>query len=390
MSNVIVNDANLSAIGNAIRGKNGTTNTYKPSEMAAAITAIQTGGGGGIEIEPIVLTGSCGYGCAGVLSSKFIELFGDKVSTDEVTATPNMFYKYTNDTIPFDINIASNCKEMANMFNMSKLKILPLIKGELTPPTGNYSGTLNMNNMFNGCNYLREIPYDYFSSFGGDAFWEASRNYYGSRSFLFGNCFSLRKLPDLSKLPSGANYNSNLYYYMAFSCYSLDEITNLPVIDYLTFTNNAFPNTISSCYRLKDFTFKTDEAGNALTVRWKSQTIDTSDYTGYAFTKEMFNGLDNGITADKEVKDDATYQALKDDNDWFTANIAYSRYNHDSAVRTINSLPDTSAYLATAGGTNTIKFKGAAGSATDGGAINTLTEEEIAVAAAKGWTVTLV
>jgi hypothetical protein len=65
----------------------------------------------------------------------------------------------------------------------------------------------------------------------------------------------------------------------------------------------------------------------------------------------------------------------------------YSRYNHDSAVNTINSLPDTSAYLATAGGTNTIKFKGNAGSKTDGGAINTLTAEEIAVATAKGWTV---
>ena len=48
------------------------------------------------------------------------------------------------------------------------------------------------------------------------------------------------------------------------------------------------------------------------------------------------------------------------------------------------------AVKATAGGTNTIKFNGAAGSATDGGAINTLTEEEIAVATAKGWTVSLV
>lgn len=33
---------------------------------------------------------------------------------------------------------------------------------------------------------------------------------------------------------------------------------------------------------------------------------------------------------------------------------------------------------------------GKAGSKTDGGAINTMTAEEIAVAAAKGWTVTLV
>ena len=70
--------------------------------------------------------------------------------------------------------------------------------------------------------------------------------------------------------------------------------------------------------------------------------------------------------------------------------MAYSRYNHTSAVNTINSLPDTSAYLATAGGTNTIKFKSNAGSATDGGAISNLTEEEIAVATAKGWTVSLV
>jgi hypothetical protein len=46
--------------------------------------------------------------------------------------------------------------------------------------------------------------------------------------------------------------------------------------------------------------------------------------------------------------------------------------------------------VSASGGTNTIKFKGASGAKTDGGAINTLTEEEIAVAAAKGWTVSLV
>lgn len=45
MSKVMVNESSLSAIGAAIRGKNGTTNTYKPSEMAAAISSIPTGGG---------------------------------------------------------------------------------------------------------------------------------------------------------------------------------------------------------------------------------------------------------------------------------------------------------------------------------------------------------
>ena len=64
-----------------------------------------------------------------------------------------------------------------------------------------------------------------------------------------------------------------------------------------------------------------------------------------------------------------------------------SVYNHDSAVETINSLPDTSAFLAEAGGTNTIIFYRDQGANTDGGAIGNLTAEEIAVAAAKGWTV---
>lgn len=43
MSIVTIDDSNLTAIGNAIRAKNGATTTYKPSEMAAAINAIETG-----------------------------------------------------------------------------------------------------------------------------------------------------------------------------------------------------------------------------------------------------------------------------------------------------------------------------------------------------------
>ena len=44
MSKVLVNETSLSGIANSIRAKNGTETTYKPSEMAAAIDAIQTGG----------------------------------------------------------------------------------------------------------------------------------------------------------------------------------------------------------------------------------------------------------------------------------------------------------------------------------------------------------
>ena len=46
MSLVTIDDSYLTAIGNAIRAKNGSTTTYKPSEMAAAISAIESGDSG--------------------------------------------------------------------------------------------------------------------------------------------------------------------------------------------------------------------------------------------------------------------------------------------------------------------------------------------------------
>ena len=143
--------------------------------------------------------------------------------------------------------------------------------------------------------------------------------------------------------------------------------------------------------RMKNLIFATQEDGSPYAVRWNRQAIGLNNYVGYVNSTYYANLLNHnsGITKDKEVYNDATYQALKNDPDWYANGIKYSRYNHDSAVATINSLPDTSAYLATAGGTNTIIFMGQSGELTDGGAINTLTPEEIAVATAKGWTVTI-
>lgn len=71
--------------------------------------------------------------------------------------------------------------------------------------------------------------------------------------------------------------------------------------------------------------------------------------------------------------------------------LLFSNYNHDSAVETINTLPDTSEYLASSGGgTNNIVFKKYSGACTDAGGTNDLTDAEIQVATDKGWTVTFV
>ncbi len=57
MAIVTINDEHLTNIAGAIREKNGTEDTYKPSDMAAAISAIQAGGGE-VNMVEAKLTGS--------------------------------------------------------------------------------------------------------------------------------------------------------------------------------------------------------------------------------------------------------------------------------------------------------------------------------------------
>jgi hypothetical protein len=192
----------------------------------------------------------------------------------------------------------------------------------------------------------------------------------------------------LAHANSKIGYFSTLYSSLFSCCYALDEIIDLPLVHRTGShkSSNIFSSTFYNCYRLKRLTFETNEDGSPIKIdTWGKQTIDLTYMTGYVnqFNTWAITDYNSGITADKKVTNDARYQALKNDPDWFAADINYSRYNHDSAVETINSLPDLSAV-----GGNTIKFEGAAGALTDGGAINTMTQEEIAVATAKGWTVT--
>lgn len=53
MSIVTIDDSYFTDIANAIRGKNGETTTYKPNEMAAAISAISSGGSGDWQVAAI-------------------------------------------------------------------------------------------------------------------------------------------------------------------------------------------------------------------------------------------------------------------------------------------------------------------------------------------------
>lgn len=411
MAKKLYEESNIQAIADAIREKNGETTTYKTSEMAAAIINLPSGGGGGIEVEPIVLTGSATYALSGDVGATYLNLFGNTISTNNLSNCAYMFATAKSITkIPFDINIQSGSCAGNNMFyGCYNLKDIPDIDFKHTsnvimrdvfydcraltklPSLYNVYPN-NMTTMFYGCHNLRELPEDYFDT------WNFSRmnTYaYAAINTLFKQCYSLRKMPKklFEKYQPTANISStsSIYYNLFEYCYTLDEITDLPVYTSLVLTSSVMSSMAYHCKRLKRFTFATNN-GEPIPVQWKSQVLYLSNNTGYnAMPSSIadFVNYNSGITADKEVKDDATYQALKNDPDWFTCNVEYSRYNHDSAVETINSLPDASAYVAS-GTYNTIQFLRNAGSKTDGGAIGNLTEEEIAVAAAKGWTVTLV
>lgn len=373
-----INDTHLTNIADAIRSKNGETSGYTPADMPAAIGRIPTGGAG-IPSEAFSISRECAYRFANNGWDWFIENYGNQINTSNITSATYMFFNSNLETIPFTINLSTSGCSCISMFESCQyLKTLPEISGKPD----------NFSNVFSNCYRIRQIP----DSWGNLDFSSINTITYSKLNNFFNYCYSLRQIPAslLSKLHNDKVTNKyNKIYYAGFNyCCSLNEILNLPV-DGATMTNSMFDSAFERCSRLKNMTFATNN-GTPYTANWKTQTIDLSKYIGYASTTTNILNYNSGITSDKQVTDDTTYQALKDDPDWFTTDIAYSRYNHDSAVATINSLPDTSAYLAANGDTNTIKFKGESGSATVGGAINTLTEEEIAVATAKGWTVTLV
>ena len=395
MSKVLVNESSLTGIADAIRGKNGSTTTYKPSEMAAAITAISGGGNpiiealditsngtytatdgidgyspitvnvpqsGGPPESAFVISGNCDYLNYNGRWDWFFNNYGNKI-----TINPSGVSSWMKGSKIEDWNINSNIT-VSNFF--AKMHYLKTISGQITTTGGNL-----INNLFNECNYLHNIPVNTYILF------ESNTGSNMTQAFYL--CNSLREIPQ-TIIPY---LNGTVCTNMFCGASTLSEIENFPI--HPQYNYNSLNNIVKDVGRLSKFTFATDN-GTPYIAEWKTHTLDFSIRTGWNYIKSEVLDYNSGITADKEVTDDTTYQALKDDPDWFTTKVEYSRYNHDSAVATINSLPDTSAYLASAGGTNTIKFNGAAGSATDGGAINTLTEEEIAVATAKGWTVTLV
>ena len=421
----------LTAIGDAVRQKSGTTEKMTLDQMATAVNNLEIHSAPNVEeisidkngtytptegvdgfnkvivnvpvdlgdlpTDLLHLTGNQWYAFYGNHWNSFLNKYGNQITSENITDIQCMFQNNTQlQNIPFTLNITktATCNFNRTFYGASSLKHLPIISD---------CRVSAIDEMCCQCYNLKEININ-FSNWDLSSFVNTT---YGSgrEGGWHRQCYSLRQIPmsyydKVSKTKAfgnKTNATTSVYYCLAYYCYNVDEIIDMPVIALDRYSSNQFYGAFDNTYRLKNFTFKVKQDGTPYTVNtWETAIIDlsTAGYCllGGTWAKRNTYLYNSGITIDKCIYNDATYQALKNDPDNYVCGYEnenpryYSRYDKASAIRTINSLPDVSG----SGGTNTIKFKGEAGLKTDNGAINTMTTEEIAVATAKGWTVSFV
>lgn len=450
-----IKGASLKRLADIVREKIGQNVSMTLEQMGNYIYSLKTDTT--VPTDGVLITGDASYLFIDDMGNDFIEVAGHRMYTDNLTDVSYMFKGSASlVSFPFTLNaiqplnasgIFYNCRSLINVddniaglqglikdmdYGFYSCRSLESVSGidfdNSESHEYNYLfcdcrslkeiGYLkNMKashllNMFEDCHSLREFPeiinFDASAMYDQD-FVSSSGLTYTTRNEMFYNCYSLRSIPEdfLKKIYSQTNNHLGAHLANAFSgCHSLDEIRGLsPRTGTI---NGGMEFDFGTCDRIKEFIFDTQEDGTPYEVEWASQSLNLSE-AGYGVTSVTTDGgktytkpmldYNSGITTDKKVTNDATYQALKNDPDWYTDEVAYCRYNHDSAVNTINSLPDTSVYVSIMVDPdssnpnyfkNYIVFDENQGSATDGGAIGNLTAEEIAVAVAKGWTVSFV
>lgn len=386
----------LTAVANAIREKTGKEDKLTLDAMPVEIRAIETGGGD-LPEEAFTITGNLDYRFMNGSWDWFIENYSSRATTSNLEGGKSAFQHSKVTTIPFDLNyktttsahtisyMFSNCQNLTTLPNINNLRVY------------------DTDCLLYNCKHLKEIPEGFYKNWDFSYLEGQTSAYNGKQDEMFSGCCSLRKVPN-ELIRSGnkalTSASSVYFSYGFFSCCALDELVDLPLFYTSEWTSNVFGNTFKVCTRLKRLTFETNADGTPKVMKWKGQTIDLSEYVGYTGVDyksritdyTQYTGIKESDNASKAVDNQDFEENYRNNENWWASSAEYSRYNRESAIETINSLPDTSAYLASKGGTNTIKFYPSSGSAykcTDGssGRIDKLTAEEIAVATAKGWTV---
>lgn len=265
----------------------------------------------------------------------------------------------------------------------SKLIPVPQLAPEILTISGGGSGGYTPTNedlTFEGQNINNTITYFFgFNNFNWliDNFGDRIKllpngNPYNiSNTYLFWNSTLLKSTPNFLKMLENniINFSSSGLFY---NCYSLTEILKLS-IEYSG--GVSVPNGVyNSLTRLRRVTVKPRENTDSLAVTdWSFRGA------GYVNSPAIATQNPDVFPIDKQITDDNTYQALKDDPMSWTSNIAYSQFNKQSVIEFFNSLP-----IVNKG--SKLSFKSGTGAATEGGDIGSLTSDELDIAKSKGWT----
>jgi hypothetical protein len=398
MSKVFIQESTLTAIGDAIRNKTGKSALIAPGNMPTEINSIVAGGGsgGGLEVPASITIDDMSVFCSNSFNW-LLNDYADRITFEQgmFNNAPNsLFYgsdQLVNAGITYKVYTSSTEVSTSGMFyNCKKLVTLPKLTGVIQ--------VANRNNMFYNCQSLLEIPEEFSSMFDTETFAENASGSWTSAGYnMFYGCYKLRKIP-MHFLLENKKYTSasGVYYCTFYHCYNLDRLVDIPV-SYRdnAMSSNMFSSYVTNCFQLKDLIFETNEDGSPIVVQWGKQVLNIQEASTEGFYGTTIEAIYKETRGqDKMINSDATYEALKNDPDaWYASGYnQYNPYGHDAAVRTINSLPDTSAYVASKGDSyiNTIRFRNNIAGDIDGGGVSNLTEAEIAVAAAKGWTVMII
>lgn len=300
--------------------------------MAENIKAIKSGGGGNLpSFDSYKITGNGQYAFA---YNNHSWIYKNNIPID-VTGTntiPYMFY-YSDKVEHLPDLETSHITNMESMFcYCKKLKAIPKI---------DTSSATNISDIFNNCQIITEVPaLDISKATVLDNMFPYCHKLKSIPRSILDNCFK-----------GNLGYYYQFYYNAFYQCYNLEEVLNLDIGDGYTSATNMFYYTFDYCSSLRRFTFKTNEDGSPIYTQMQGQTLDLSNYAGW-FQSE--------------------YTAKNWADGEYTVNPAEAYYNRDSMAETINSLPIVK--------NCTIKFKKEQG--------QLLTEDEIAIATSKGWTVT--
>lgn len=356
--------------------------TFTPAEMAEKIeeaaSATNT-----IPESALTITGDCQYKFAQGGWDWFLNQMGDKITTKDISNAANMFSFSKVSEILFDINLTVITNtytrhSLQRMFSYAdKLQAIPMIYNAMPS---------DLNNIFQNCKSLTTFPEGFAEDWNWSYFDGSTSAYNGSMANMFDNCMKLRKIPKIFFLHGNPywTYNYNITNTGFSFCYSLEELEDvfIPYKGSLSGSySNAFTNTVRECWRLKKFTLMIQEDGTPYTVNWKDQVIDLTTAGFCSNTNTMTRNTD--FTNDTKIDTVEKWHGYIDGSypDGWAASVEYSTFGATAVKELIATLP-------TASGTNTVKLKQAAASAIPGEEMTSLTEEDIAVAAAKGWTIT--